>query len=306
MGIYQHVEKFIGKPIVEYTTDTGIAYPIEIIYRMSVEYDSEHSILDLLAHFTEHPNASRVPGLIIGMWDCEESSQNVVDFLVNASQKLPSLSALFLGDITGDENEISWIEQSDLSPLLTAYPQLEHLQIRGNDGLVLGELKHDRLKTLIVETGGLSVERVREVCQAQLPQLEHLELWLGDDNYGGDTTVEDLAPILSGKLFPNLKYLGLRDSCIADSIATAVAKAPVLQQIKVLDLSLGNLGDVGAAALLASPLIKHLAKLDLNHHYIPEEFRSKFEELGIDVDLSDEQEVDEDDDEEYRYIAVSE
>jgi hypothetical protein len=304
MGIYQHAEKFIGKPVVEYTTDTGIAYPIEIIYRLSVEYDSEHSILDLLAHFTEHYNASKVSGLIIGTWDCEENSQHVVDFLVNAAQKLPSLSALFLGDITGDENEISWIEQSDLSPLLKAYPQLEYFQVRGNDGLILGDLKHDRLKTLIVETGGLSVERVREVCQAQLPQLEHLELWLGDDNYGGDATAEDLAPILSGKLFPNLKYLGLRDSYIADAIASAVAKAPVLPQIKVLDLSLGNLGDVGAAALLASPFINTLEKLDLHHHYISEELRSKFADLGIEVDLSDEQEAD--DDEEYRYIAVSE
>jgi hypothetical protein len=305
MGIYQHAEKFIGKPVVEYTTATGIAYPIEIIYRMSVEYDSEHSILDLLTHFTEHYNASKVPGLIIGMWDYDESSQAVVDFLISASQKLSSLSALFLGDIVDEENQISWIEQSDLSPLLAAYPQLEHLQVRGNDGLLLGQLKHDRLKTLILETGGLSVERVREVCQSQLPQLEHLELWLGDDNYGGDTTVEDLAPILSGKLFTKLKYLGLRDSYLADSIATAVAKAPVLQQLKVLDLSLGNLGDIGAAALLASPFIKMLEKLDLNHHYISEELRLEFDKLGIAVDLSDEQEADGDDDE-YRYISVAE
>jgi hypothetical protein len=304
MGIYQHAEKFVGKPVVEYTTEIGIAYPIEIIYRLSVEYESEHSILDLLAHFTEHPNASQVPGLIIGMWDYDESSQAVVEFLTNASQKLPSLSALFLGDITGDENEISWIQQCNLSPLLNVYPQLEYPRVRGNDGLSFGDIKHDRLKTLIVETGGLSVERVREVCQSQLPQLEHLELWLGDENYSGDATVADLAPILTGSLFPKLKYLGLRDSCKADSVATAIANAPILGKIKVLDLSLGNLGDVGAAALLASPFINQLEKLDLNHHYISESLRSEFEKLGIEVDLSDEQQAD--DDEEYRYIAVSE
>ena len=306
MGIYQHVEKWIGKPVVDYTTALGIAYPIEIIYRLSVEYESEHSIIDLLADFTAHPNASKVPGLIIGMWDYDDSSQAVVEFLTDAAQNLPSLSALFLGDITGDENEISWIEQSDLSRLLTAYPQLEHLQVRGNEGLILGELKHDRLKTLIVETGGLSVERVREVSQAQLPQLEHLELWLGDDNYGGNTTAEDLAPILSGQLFPKLQYLGLRDSCIADEIATSVATAPILQQIAVLDLSLGNLGDIGAAALLASPFIDRLTKLDLNHHYISAALRAEFEKLEIEVNLSEARETEDDDDEEYRYIAVSE
>jgi hypothetical protein len=306
MGLYQHVEHFVDKPVVEYTTDTGVAYPIEIVYRLSVDYDSEHSILDLLTHFTDHPNASKVTGLIIGMWDDDESSQPVVEFLVNASQKLTSLSALFLGDITGDENEISWIQQSNLSPLLAAYPQLEHLRIRGNDGLSFGQIAHDRLQTLTIETGGLSADVVREICNAKLPELTHLELWLGEENYGGDTKVEDLAPILSGNLFPKLKYLGLRDSAIADPIAIAVATAPIVQQLKILDLSLGNISDVGATALLASPLITKLEKLDLNYHYISEEVTTNLAHLPIEVDLSDPQTADRDDDEEYRYIAVSE
>ncbi len=305
MGNYQHADSFIGKPVVDYTTEIGIADPIDTIYRFSVEYDSETSIIDLLSQFAEHPHASKVTGLVIGMWDCDESSQNVVDFLVDARQKLSSLSALFLGDIIDEENQISWIEQCDVSPLLAAYPQLEHLQVRGNDGLSFGELKHDRLKTLIVETGGLSVERVREICASQLPQLEHLELWLGTDNYGGDTTPADLAPILNGSLFPYLQYLGLRDSEIADRMAIAVADATILVRIKTLDLSLGNLGNIGAAALLASPLINHLEKLDLHHHYISEALVKQLEKLSIEIDVSDVQTAD-DNDEEYRYIAVSE
>ena len=31
---------------------------------------------------------------------------------------------------------------------------------------------------------------------AELPNLEHLELWLGTDSYGGDATVADLADLL--------------------------------------------------------------------------------------------------------------
>jgi hypothetical protein len=306
MGIHQHAEFFIGKPVVDYKAEIGIADPIDTIYRLSVEYDSETSIIDLLSQFVADANASKVTGLVIGMWDADDSSQSVVDLLVNAHQKLSSLSALFLGDIVEEENQISWIQQSDVSPLLTAYPQLEHLQIRGNDGLSFGELKHDRLKTLIVETGGLAVERVREICDSHLPQLEHLELWLGTDDYGGDVAIEDLAPILSGGLFPYLQYLGLRDSYIADRIAIAVANSTILIRIKVLDLSLGNLGDVGAVALLASPFIGQLQKLDLHHHYISEALVKDLAKLSIEVDVSDEQEADKDDDEEYRYIAVSE
>jgi hypothetical protein len=306
MGIHQHIEFFRGKPVVEYTTEIGIADRIDTIYRLSVEYDSETSIVDLLSQFAADANASKVTGLVIGLWDSDESSQSVVDFLVDASQKLSSLSGLFLGDIIEEENQISWIQQCDLSSLLMAYPQLEYLQVRGNDGLSFGELKHDRLKTLIVETGGLSVGIVREICESHLPQLEHLELWLGTDDYGGDTTPEDLTPILSGGLFPYLQYLGLRDSYIADRIATVVANSTILVRIKVLDLSLGNLGDVGAAALLASPFINQLKKLDLHHHYMSEALVKDLAKLSIEVDVSDEQEADKDDDEEYRYIAVSE
>jgi hypothetical protein len=307
MGIYQHPEFFIGKPVIEYTTDVGIANPSESSYRLSVDYDSEHSIVDLLAKFIEDPNVSKVTSLIIGQWDPEDgSSESVVEFLADASEKLPNLTALFLGDITGDEYEISWIQQSDLSPLWNAYPQLEHLRVRGNAGLSFGEIKLDRLKTLIVETGGLSVERVREICQSHLPQLEHLELWLGTEDYGGDVTPEDLAPILSGGLFPYLQYLGLRNSYIADRVAIAVANSTILIRIKVLDLSLGNLGDVGAAALLASPFIHQLQKLDLHHHYISEALVNDLEKLSIKVDVSDLQVADEYDNEEHRYVSVSE
>ncbi|WP_310485848.1 STM4015 family protein [Chamaesiphon sp. VAR_48_metabat_403] len=306
MGIYQHDELFAGKPIVEYTTEIGIAEPTESSYRLSVDYNSEHSIIDLLSQFLADPQVSQITNLIIGQWDAEDgSSEPVVNFLVDASQKLPNLTALFLGDITGEEYEISWIQQSDLSPLWNAYPQLEYLRVRGNENLSFGELELGRLKTLIVETGGLSVERVREVCASHLPSLEHLELWLGTDNYGGDTTPVDLAPILNGSLFPYLRYLGLRDSEIADRMAIAVADATILVRIKTLDLSLGNLGDIGAAALLASPLINHLEKLDLHHHYISEALVKDLEKLSIEVDVSDVQVAD-DDDEEYRYVAVSE
>ncbi|NKB18733.1 MAG: hypothetical protein HC770_13155 [Pseudanabaena sp. CRU_2_10] len=108
---------------------------------------------------------SEISGIVIGCWitDVDESSQEIVEALAAAREKLPNLKAIFLGDITYEEAEISWIVQSDVSPLLTAYPQLEYLQVRGNQGLSLGLLQHDRLKSLVVETGGLSVNVVCEV-----------------------------------------------------------------------------------------------------------------------------------------------
>ena len=204
-----------------------------------------------------------------------------------------------------EECEISWIRQSDVSPLFAAYPQLEHFCVRGAEGLNLGSLKHDRLKSLIIQSGGLGANVVREVAAADLPELEHLELWLGEENYGGDTTVADLAPILDGKLFPKLKYLGLRDSEIADKIARAVAVAPVVERIRVLDLSLGILTDEGAATLLESPAVARLEKLDVHHHFCSEEMTAKLQSLSVEVDASERMEPDVYDDEVWRYVAIT-
>jgi len=79
-----------------------------------------------------------------------------------------------------DESEISWIVNSDMGPLLAAYPRLQQLRVRGGQELAFGDLRHDNLRTLIVETGGLSGEVLQQMAAARLPALTHLELWLGD------------------------------------------------------------------------------------------------------------------------------
>jgi predicted DNA-binding WGR domain protein len=285
---------------------------LPVIYRVSWTYEEaeeeQKSVTDKLATFLAEPAAVLAQGLVIGSWtgdDPEDDSAPIVEALVAARDRLPNLKHLFLGDITADECEISWIQQTDVSPLLAAYPQLEEFRVRGSDNLTFGSLKHTNLKTLAVECGGLGVEQLREICAAKLPALEHLELWLGEENYGWNGTVADLQPLLSGKLFPKLRYLGLRDSAIANEVAAAVAKAPVLKKIRVLDLSLGNLGDEGARALAASPVVAKLEKLDIHHHFVSDEAVAELKALGIEVDASERMKP-WDFEPDYRYIAVSE
>jgi hypothetical protein len=146
---------------------------------------------------------------------------------------------------------------------------------------------------------------VRALTRAELPALEHLELWLGEENYGGSVRVADLTPLLSGQLFPNLKYLGLRNSEIADEIAAALLHAPVLDRIRVLDLSMGTLGDEGAAALLANPAVAKLELLDVHHHFCSEEMVARLGQLGIKVNTDERQNPDEYDGD-WRYVAVGE
>ncbi len=181
--------------------------------------------------------------------------------LVKNKHRLPELVALFVGDIGQEENEISWIEQPDLSPLLAAFPKLELLRVKGAQGLSFDKPGHKTLRALGIESGGLGADVLRQLCRAKFPSLEHLELWLGIENYGGDCQVNDLQPILKGKLFPRLKYLGLRNSEIADEIAGVIVNAPVVRQIETLDLSLGTLTDEGAVALLDLPQNANLKRM---------------------------------------------
>jgi hypothetical protein len=238
------------------------------------------------------------------MFDDQATAARVVEALVAARDRLPQLRAIFFGDITYEECEISWIQNTDVSPLFDAYPALEHFAVRGANGLRLGALRHDRLRSLAVQSGGLDATITREIIAAELPALDQLELWLGTADYGGTTPLEDLAPILSGARFPRLTYLGLRDSEVADAIAGAVANAPVLDQLRILDLSLGTLGDEGAVALLANPALARLEKLDIHYHYCSPQMVERLQALGIEVDASDPQnESDYDGD---RYVSVSE
>jgi hypothetical protein len=302
---FDNAERFAGKPVVDFERGASLTNLETTACRLRVDYDDEHTVLDLLTELLEDPSVDRLRTLVIGAWmgdDVDQSSAEIVETLVAAAPQLPSLTALFLGDIAMEECEVSWINQSDLSPLWAAFPHLEHFQVRGSNGLQLGLLKHDHLKQLVIESGGLPRQVLHAVAAATLPSLEHLELYLGTGGYGWDGSIDDVRPLLAPDLFPKLKYLGLRDSEIADEVAKAVTESPILGQLEVLDLSLGTLGDQGGHALLQCQDILHLKKLDLHHHYMSSSLVQQFKKLAIKVDLSDQQSEDE-----YgRYVAVGE
>ncbi|HEY3325096.1 MAG TPA: STM4015 family protein [Planctomycetota bacterium] len=302
-----HVEELAGFKVVDFDPEKPVK--AKLMYRLALDYDAAESgstMPDLIAKYLQQPLAKESLGLIIGSWGdpAGTDSSRIVEALVAARTKLSALRYLFIGDITSEESEISWIQQTDMSPVFSAYPQLEYFRVRGNTNLSLGKPKNDALKTLIIETGGLSAEVVRQVLRASLPNLEHLELWLGTDNYGGDSTIDDLKALLDGKIFPKLKYLGLRDSENADEIAQAIASSPILMRIKTFDLSLGTLSDAGAQHLLDSAGMKELKVLDLHHHYLSDAMMKKLRKLPIEVNLDEQEDAGADGED--RYVAVSE
>jgi hypothetical protein len=308
--------EFHGLPVVEFPIDTAPAMPAQgpVAWRISVPtYEPPFEWPEAFEKFRAAVDPSSVQAIVVGGWSdpYEESSAPVVEALVAAAGELPALRALFLGDMTSEDCEISWIVQSDVTALLTAFPRLERLAVRGGNQLALTPVRHENLRSLVIETGGLPADVVRAVATSDLPALTDLELWLGTEEYGADSSVEDLAPILSGEKFPRLTRLALSNSDHQDAIAAAVATAAILPQLRALDLSKGVLMDTGAEALLDGQPLTHLESLDLHHNYLSDgmrvRLRAALEPSGVRLDL-DAGNADEDDYDGtiYRSVAVSE
>jgi hypothetical protein len=280
---YGNATLFSDRSIVDFSPEDGITDPVGTAYALRSDYcEVEDVVVRKFARLLQDPLAGELEALVFGMWinDYEETSIQIINALVTAKDRLTSLKSVFIGDIAYDEYEISWIRQSDISPILMAYPQLEVLQVRGGDGLEFSPpVRHDKLNALIVETGGLSRTTVAQICNLNLPALEHLELWFGSEDYGGDCWVESLTPILTEQRFPHLTYLGLRNSQFSDEIADAVVRSPLLESISVLDLSMGTLSDEGAEILLKCAAISQLDILNVSENFLSPPTIQKLQQL---------------------------
>lgn len=305
-----NISPFANRQVVDFDPNVGIAEPVNNAYALRCEYDdNEQNLWNQLNRLLQEPNADKLEALVFGLWPeaYERDSSSIVEALVDAKKYLTNLKAVFLGDIDSNDCEISWIQQSDISPILQAYPQLEILQVRGGDGLHFSPpVRHNSLKALIVETGGLSRDTVAQICNMNLPALEHLELWFGSEDYGGDCWVEDIHPILFEDKFPNLTYLGLRNSQFTDEIVNAIVTSPIINSISVLDLSMGTLSDAGAEELLNCEAINYLDILNVSESFLSQEMIDKLSGLDVRVLANHQKEEDDDSYIHGRYCSVAE
>ncbi|MFJ4093942.1 STM4015 family protein [Kitasatospora sp. NPDC089913] len=317
MIITSTTDRFLHLPVVDFSVDRPrrpgrgdrieLPEPGTVAWRLAVAYGSEGGFDALWSAFLETVDPATVRGLLLGPWWIQDYTpvSEALGRIVADAGRFPALEGLFVGDVSSEDCEISWLEMSDVTPVLRAFPRLTDLVVRGGNGLRLEPFRHERLTHLRLESGGLPARVVRAVASSELPALESLELWLGVDEYGGDATADDVAPLLTGTRLPALRHLGLQNSEFQDEIAAAVAHAPLVAQLSTLSLSMGVLSDEGAAALLDGQPLTHLKSLDLHHHYLTEAMQERVRAAlpGVDVDLSDAEEEDED---EWRYVEVSE
>lgn len=318
MAFYDHLAHWRGYRV----EDFDLAAPQRpdadgVIYRLAHQSSERGGFLwrkitreeikigQVIARFANQPGADRSPGLIIGAWEPGEEAEVAIAPLIEHRRRLAALRCLFLGEFTQEENEVSWILQSDFAPLLEAFPGLAHFAVRGVP--VLGKpVRHEGLRSLTLQSPGTPKDVVNQLRQSVFPELEELDIYTGTEDYGGEIEPDDLRWLLFDNPFPKLRRLGIRNCEVIDALAPMLADAPVLDQIEELDLSLGTLSDKGAEALLASPRLAKLKQIDLHHHYMSEPMMARWQALGVKVDVGDRQEDEEFDGEPMRAVAIAE
>lgn len=331
----EHEEAFLG-PLVNYETsfdgfeEKAFDWSRGFIKKATLSYDNstaddvevddgvEIALETALETLLTHPSGALLEELEIPINMLDDGGYFAP--LVNTLTKhgAPAMRRLRIGKFSccggpgGEgayEYEISWTGLGDASGLWKAVPRLEKLIIQSGMGGssaqgepdVLGTIEHANLKHFEVITGGLSLDCVRSIANAKLPNLEKLIVWFGNDNYGAGGGVDDLQPLFEGKGFPKLKHLGLCNAEFSNDIARALVSAPIVKQLESISLQYGTLDDDGARALLALP---NLAKLQLNiaDNYVSDEVAEQLRGKCAGLDSSD-QKTERGDD---RYVSLSE
>jgi uncharacterized protein (TIGR02996 family) len=268
-----------GKRLPTHTLKRGFIHSLRIGYDSYVEPMQDGRRVDMperLAEILAHPSAALVQEITLGIfndqiWDEKKGSSQVYEKLTQriADAKPRALRRLTIGDFDfPDDTELSWTYIGSIEHLWYACPRLEKLHVQGAE-IQLGIVNAPNLKELSIRTGGLSRMNLQRLANASFPNLESLEIWFGDSDYGASGTIEDIRPILDddGAKLPKLARLGLKNAEFADAIASEIGKSKILPRLSHLDLSMGVMSDEGARALTKHPTaFQHLQALNLSRN----------------------------------------
>lgn len=245
--------------------------------------------------------------IIIGCWgeSYDNSVQPLLDMFSDHSASFEHIKSLFVGDMSFEECEVSWIEQGDYSRIWKSLPKLKKLTIKGASGLTLGKIEHDELEELNIICGGLHAEVIQQIAKAKLPKLKRLSLYLGVEDYGCDATTEDVRALLKADFIKSLEHLELGNSEFQDEIVEEFMKLNSIYTLKTLSFAYGTLTDKGAEFILSHvDILKKLEILNLTHHYLSDEMMKKLENSGIHVILEEQNDPYEFDDEDPWYSPM--
>ena len=185
-------------------------------------------------------------------------------------------------------------------------PNLKTLEIETGE-FEVGKMVAPALERAVFITGGLSKSAGKGIATADMPNIKHLEIYYGTEDYGGACSIKEVRPLLERGDLRHLEYLGLENSEFADEIAKAIPGSKVIKTLKTLDLSKGTMTDVGAKALGAhKDALAHLECLDLSENFLSKEGIDAVKGICKQVITSGQQEPDDWGDELHYYCQITE
>ncbi len=236
-------------------------------YQRHEATEPQVSLEEVLGRLLDLDSARYLRELTVGIVTFEDNDYSGIAQVIG-ERHLPALASLFLGDFDSEETELNWSSIGAAGPIWRATPNLERLTLRSGS-MALGELVLPRLRELTTITGGMSSDAVASIARGRCPSLERLSLQFGRPSYGCDVALDDLQPILEGGALPRLVHLGLTNCELTDGLCARLPRAPILPQLRELDLSLGTLSDEGARILAAHrAALAHLELLDVRDNFL--------------------------------------
>lgn len=190
------------------------------------------------------------------------------DMIVEAVLASPPPSTLRVFALTCGDNQRAWSHLGNIERLYQVLGTVEKLVV--DTGRVeLGTIDLPACRSLTVVNSGMRGHVPRSIAAARWQHLEELDLFFGNEDYGGDCVVGDLVPLLGDAArFPALKRLGLRGCEFGDDLARVLVDSPLVSQLSTLDLSGSTMGAAAADALLAhADRFAHLQSLDLTANF---------------------------------------
>ena len=128
-----------------------------------------------------------------------------------------------------------------LTTMLYLYPELEVFAAGGFREEVEA-FQHNGLRHLLLQLPRFHAGIAASLHQLSLPRLESLELWMSNEQQIGPPD-DFMAPILSGKLYPQLRSLGLCNIDQGDWTLGRVLGSPLMDRLDRLVMTHTTLGD---------------------------------------------------------------
>lgn len=301
---------FANRKVIEFDPKIGIDNTANVAYALRVSLGTNEENIEKMQLLLKSPFANKIEALVFGNW--YTNFFNIVDLLLEAQDKLTNLKALFIGDVNLSRLYLGSDLDHNISYILLAYPELELLKFRCHNWskphhcqdllrIKFTPVKHERLKTLIIESYRINNYLLKDFFQLELPALEYLELWGADvkSEYNSQIGMYELVGLLTTKL-PKLKYLGLHKHNGYNDLAFALANSPILENLVELDLSVGGINDIGLEALFKCPALRELDTFDISYNCINYEMIEKMNKLDINFICKSDNPYD------YRYYPANE